>query len=419
MDNQPQIVILGGGFAGVGAAQKLGKSKARITLVDKHDYHTFQPMLYQLATDLIAAEEVGHPLRDIFHRQPNLRFHQAEVTDIDLAKRQVHFREHAPISYDYLVLATGAKVNYFGVKGAEEHAFPMYTLPDAIRLKQHVLERWEAADKDSSLIEDGALDVVVVGAGPTGVETAGAIIDLYRTNFDKDFPGVAVEKARVVVVDFALAVLGMFKKDIQTYTKKALEKRGVEVWLGDGVVDIAPTRVTLQSGKTIKAHTAVWSAGLRGNPLVHSLGVPLEKGGRIPVAPDLRVPGHPEVFAVGDSAWITDTKTQEVLPQLGSVALQSGEQAGKNIARLLSGEETEPFNYVDKGTMATIGRGAAVVQMPSGKTIKGKTAVLAWGFVHLALLSGGDSRTKTLVDWGWAAFTHKRTDRINVDISEE
>ena len=251
------------------------------------------------------------------------------------------------------------------------------------------------------------------------MESAGAIIELYRGNFIKDYPNLPAQDARVILVEFGPAVLGMFKKDIQTYTKTALEKRGVEVWLGDGVVDITPTRVTLKSGKVLNAHTVVWGGGLLGNPLVHSLGISLQKGDRIPVKADLSIEGHPEVFGVGDIAWITDTKTNEVLAQLGSVALQSGELAGENIARRLSGKETEPFKYFDKGMMATIGRGAAVLQMPKGKTMKGKTAALAWGSVHLALLTGGDSRTKTMVDWGWAAFTHKRTERISVDISEK
>jgi NADH dehydrogenase len=317
------------------------------------------------------------------------------------------------------MLGLGAKVNFFGVKGAEENAFPLYTLPDALRLKQHILERWEAADKDPSIIADGALNTVVVGGGPTGVESAGAIIELYRGNFVQDYPNLPAQDARVILVEFGQAVLGMFKKDIQTYTKAALEKRGVEVWFGDGVVEITPTRVTIKSGKVLNAHTVVWGGGLLGNPLVHSLGIPLQKGERIPVAADLSIEGHPEVFAVGDIAWITDTKTDQVLSQLGSVALQSGELAGENIAHRISGKETQPFKYFDKGMMATIGRGAAVLQMPKGKTMKGKTAALAWGSVHLALLTGGDSRTKTMVDWGWAAFTRKRTERVSIDISEK
>lgn len=419
MSDKPQVLILGAGFAGLGAAEKLAKSEADVTLIDMHNYHTFQPMLYQVATDLIGTEEVGHPLRDVFRGQPNLRLHTDAVTGIDLANRQVQFQEIAPINYDYLVLALGARVNFFGVKGAKEHAFPLYTLPDALRLKLHILERWEAADKNPDIIEDGALDVVVVGGGPTGVESAGAIIELYRGNFIKDYPHLPAQNARVILVEFAPKLLGMFKKDIQTYTKSALEKRGVEVWLGDGVIEVTQTRVTMKSGKVINAHTLVWGAGLQGNPLVHALGIPLQKGERVPVGPDLSIEGHPEVFVVGDIAWITDTKTNQVLPQLGSVALQSGELAGENIAHRISGGETKPFSYFDKGIMATIGRGAAVMQMPSGKTMKGKMAALAWGTVHLALLTGGDSRTKTMIDWGWAGFTRKRTERISVNVSEK
>jgi NADH dehydrogenase len=211
----------------------------------------------------------------------------------------------------------------------------------------------------------------------------------------------------------------MFKKDIRTYTKKALESFGVDVQLGKLVSSVEPTRVTLESGEVIPAHTLVWGAGLQANPIVSSLGVELEKGNRVPVGPDLSVAGHPEVCAVGDLALITDAKTKKVLPQLGSVALQSGERAGENIARLLEGKEVEPFKYFDKGTMATIGRGAAVVQMPHGRTIKGKTATLAWGTVHLALLSTGEDRAKAMVDWTWAGFAHKRPGRITVRTDEK
>jgi NADH dehydrogenase len=347
-----------------------------------------------------------------------MTIHKTSVTGIDLTNRQVQLEEMAPLTYDYLVLALGATVNFFGVKGAEQFAFPLYTLPDAIRLKNHILQKWEATDKDPALVDDGALNVVVVGGGPTGVESAGAIIELYRGNFVKDYPNLPAKDARVILVEFAPALLGMFKKDIQTYTKDTLQKRGVEVRLGDGVVEITPDRVTLKSGEVLKAHTLVWGAGLQANPLVHTLGVDLEKGSRVPVGPDLSLAGHPEVFVSGDAAWITDTKTNQVLPQLGSVALQSGEHAGENIARRLQGKETEPFRYFDKGTMATIGRGAAVLQMPGGHTMKGKMASLAWGTVHLALLTGGDSRAKTMVDWGWAAVTRKRTNRISVSASD-
>ena len=320
----------------------------------------------------------------------------------------------APLEYDYLVLGLGARVNFFGTEGAAEHAFPMYTLADAVRLKEHVLRRWEAADKDPALVADGALNVVVVGGGPTGVESAGALAELYTSDFAADYPNMPREQARVTLVEGGPALLTMFKKDIQTYTRKALETRGVDIVLGEIVESVSPTRVTLKSGTVLNAHTLVWGAGLQASAIADDLGLELEKGNRVVAGPDLSIDGHPEVFAVGDIAWITDTKTKRVLPQLGSVALQAGEQAGANIARRIAGKETEPFVYHDKGTMATIGRGAAVVQFHKGRTLKGKAASLAWGTVHLALLSTGEDRAKAMVEWTWAGFTHERPGRITV-----
>src|SRR4051812_14995900 len=284
---RPRVLILGGGFAGIGAARSLKDADADVVVVDAHDYHTFQPLLYQLATDLLATAAVGHPLRDLFHDQPNARVHQATVTGIDLDAREVSFAEMAPIAYDHLVLALGAEVNFFGTQGAPEHAFPMYTLADATDLKRHVLERWQAADRDPALIEDGALDVVVVGGGPTGVETAGAMIELYRGVFAKDYPDVDEAQARVTLVEAGPVLLGMFKPDIQAYTKKALETRGVEVRLGEAVSSVEPTRVTLRSGEVLKAHTLVWGAGLNASPLAGSLGLELQHGNRVAVEPDL------------------------------------------------------------------------------------------------------------------------------------
>jgi NADH dehydrogenase len=325
----------------------------------------------------------------------------------------------APLPYDYLVLAVGAHVEFFGVDGAEEHAFPMYTLADAVRLKDHLLERWEAADKDPALVDDGALNVVIVGGGPTGIESAGAMAELYRSNFAQDYPGIAQEKARIILVEAGPALMAMFKSDIRSYTQRALEKRGVEVLLGEVVASVEPTRIALKSGTVLDAHTLVWGAGLRASPLVESLGLELQHGHRLPVEPDLSVAGHPEVFAVGDLAWITDADGKTVLPQLGSVALQAGERAGANIARRVAGKDTEPFAYQDKGTMATIGRGSAVIQTHGGRTIKGKSAALAWGAVHLALLSTGEDRAKALVDWTWAGFTHDRPGRITVRTDQD
>ncbi|HVG97104.1 MAG TPA: NAD(P)/FAD-dependent oxidoreductase [Chloroflexota bacterium] len=415
---RPRVVILGGGFGGVGAARQLKKADADVVLLDEHDYHTFQPLLYQVATGLLDGSTVGHPLRDLFHDQGNVTVHQAKVTGIDLAGRQVQCADMAPLSYDYLVLALGARVNFFGVEGAAEHAFPLYTLADAERLKAHILHQWEQADRDRSLVDDGALNVVVVGGGPTGVESAGALAELYRGNFAADYPQLPEEQAKITLVEAGPALFSMFKPELRAYTKKALEKRGVEVLLGEVVASVTPTRVTFKSGRVLRAHTLVWGAGLQAHPITQTLGLPLEKGYRVGVEADLGVAGHEGVFASGDIAWITDTKTKQVLPQLGSVALQSGEHAGENIARRIAGRPTEPFAYVDKGTMATIGRGAGVVQLPRGRTMKGKAASLAWGAVHLALLSTGEDRAKSIVNWTWAGFTHERAGRMTVATDE-
>jgi NADH:ubiquinone reductase (H+-translocating) len=417
-NERPRVVILGGGFAGIGAAQKLKKASAEVVLVDHHDYHTFQPLLYQLATGLLETTGVGHSIRDLVHDQDNTTVRKTPIDAIDLDARKVELEGLDPLTYDYLVLALGAQVNFFGTDGAPEHAFPMYTLADAVRLKEHVLAKWEAADKDPSLVDDGALNVVVVGGGPTGVETAGAMAELYRGDFARDYPNVPQDQARITLVEAGPEVFAMFKPDIREYTVKALEKRTVEVKTGNIVSSVAPTRVTLKSGEELKAHTLVWGAGLQGNALVQSLGLELQRGNRIGVGPDLTVPGRPEVFAIGDIAAITDAKTEQVLPQLGSVALQSGEHAGETIAKRIAGKETKPFKYRDKGTMATIGRGAAVVQMLGGRTMKGRTAQVAWGTVHLALLPTNEDRAKAVVDWAGAGLTHQRTGRITVSAEQ-
>jgi NADH dehydrogenase len=246
------------------------------------------------------------------------------------------------------------------------------------------------------------------------VETAGAVAELYRAVFSKDYPSLPQEQARVVLVEAGPELFAMFKPRLRRYAAKALTERTVEVRTGDRVASVSPTRVNLTSGDELKAHTLVWGAGLQGNELVRSLGLELDRGNRIPVGPDLAIPGHPEVYALGDIAAITDAKTQQVLPQLGSVALQSGEHAGGEIARRIAGKEARPFRYRDKGTMAVIGRGAAVVQMLGGSTMTGRKAQTAWAAVHLALLPTNEDRAKAVVDWAGATISHQRVGRITV-----
>jgi NADH dehydrogenase len=415
---RPRVLVLGGGFAGIGATRGLKGAGVDVVLVDRHDYHTFQPLLYQLATGLLETTAVGHSLRDLVKDQDNATIHKAPVAGIDLQAKEVRFEDLGPVTYDFLVLALGAEVAFFGTEGAAEHAFPMYTLPDAVRLKNHVLERWEAADKDPGLVDDGALNVVVVGGGPTGVETAGAVAELYRTNFDRDYPSVPQEKVRVVLVEAGDEIFAMFKPKLREYARDALAQRTVEVVTGARVQSVSPTRVMLASGDVIPAHTLVWGAGLQGNALVQSLGIELQRGNRIAVGPDLELPGYPGVFVVGDVAAITDSKTEQVLPQLGSVALQSGEHAGEIISRRVAGKSEKPFAYRDKGTMAAIGRHAAVVQMLGGRTLKGHKAQFAWRTVHLALLPTNEDRAKAIVDWAGSELTHQRVGRISVDEGE-
>jgi NADH dehydrogenase len=410
----PHVVVLGAGFAGMGVVKELAKAGVRVTIIDRNNYHTFQPLLYQVATDVLAASEVGFPVRQVLHGHPDWAFHKTAVTGIDLARKQVALDGMAPIGYDYLVIALGAVVNFFGTKGAAEHARPLYTMHDAARLKAHILGKFEEADRNPALIDDGVLTFCVVGGGATGVEVAGALAELVRMEMEDDYPNVAVKRAEVHLYEMGPQLLGAFTPKLEAYTRTALEKRGVRVHTGEGVVEIEPTRVHLKSGGVVKAHTLVWGAGLQANPLVGSLGVELVKG-RVPVNPDLRLASHPEVFVVGDLAIFTDARTSRPLPQLGSVAKQAGTRAGQNIARLVRGQPTQPFIYRDKGTMGAIGRGAAVVEMPFGLTVTGYVAWWMWLAVHLVLLSGGEAKVLTVLDWLWSMRFRKRGKRIVVE----
>jgi NADH dehydrogenase len=412
MPGQPHVVILGAGFGGVGALKKLRDADVRITLISNHDYHTFQPLLYQVATAELAPTEVAFPVRDLLHHHANVTFHKATVKNIDLGKKQVTAEGIAPLEYDYLVLGLGAVVNYFNTPGADKHALPLYTMNDAVRLKDHLLKTFEAVDKDPALIDDGALTAGIVGGGPTGVELAGALVELMRWNLKADYPNLAVDRARLILYESSPQLLGAFKPKLQAYARKELEARGVEVQVGTGVTEVGPRTIRLSNGQTIRAHTLIWAGGLKANPVVKSLGIATVHGDRIPVGPDLQVKGHPGVFAIGDIAAMTDGKTGKVLPGLGAVALQAGRHVGETIRRLVRGHQPEPFQYLDKGTMAQVGRGAAVVELPWGGTLTGHVAWLAWLGVHLALLNGAEEKVSTFVDWGWNLLTHHREKRI-------
>ena len=410
MSTKPRVVIVGAGFGGLEVAEHLAHVPVEVTLIDRNNYHTFQPLLYQVATSLLNAEDVGVPVRSMFRHQNNVTFRMATVTGVDVAGHSIHLEDGNQIAYDYLVLAGGATVNYFNTPGAAEHAFPLYTLLDAGKLRNHVLDRFEAADGNPSLIEDGELTFVIVGAGPTGVETAGALADLFYNLLPRDYHQLATEKARIIVVEMAKEVLSPFKENLRAYAKEELEQRRVEVRLGQAVGEVGANFVRLKSGEKIKAHTLIWAAGVRANPLADVSGLPQGRGGRIKLNPDLSVPDHPEIFVVGDMGEVASGG--HVLPQLGSVAMQSGQHVGKQIACRIHGEPTHPFKYWDKGFMATIGRGAAVVEFPNKSTLHGPLAYFAWLGVHLTLLSGVRNRIEVLWNWSWSAITHDRAARI-------
>ncbi len=395
----PHVVVLGAGFAGVGALQQLQKAPVRVTLVDRQDCHTFQPLLYQLATNQLEQEHITTPLESLLAGREGFASCQGEVTGVDLDARRVILKGLDSLSYDYLLIALGALVNFYGTRGAEEHALPLYTLRDAERLRARIVSCLRTAAGEGDAVEDGVLRFCVIGGGATGVEVAGAMAELLPKELERSPTAPLDARPEVHVFEMAPELLTSFDPKLRRYAKHALQRRGVRVHLGDAVEEVGPDRIHLRSGVSLATRTVVWAAGLKGHPLAKLLGATLESG-RPATEPDLSLTGHPEVFLAGDMFMVRDSKTGDGLPQLGSVAQQSGQRAGKNIARLVAGKSTEAFEYKDKGTMAIIGTGDAIVQLRSGRTLTRRPAWLAWKGVHLMLLAGGEQKARTLLEWG-------------------
>ncbi len=421
VSTRPQVVVIGAGFGGLATAKELAGSDVDVTVVDQHNFHTFQPLLYQVATAGLNAADVAYAVRGIFQRQSNVRFRQATATGVDWERRRLAATspDGAALSlpFDHLVIGAGATANFFGIEGAAEHAHPLYSLTDAIELRNHVLGRFEAADAQPSLIDDGALTFVIVGGGPTGVEVAGALAELFGAVLRRDFPALDIGKARVLLVEMADHVLTPFSAPSQRHALETLASRGVEVRLSEAVVKVDDTRVTLRSGEVLAAHTLVWAAGVKANPLAAVLGVETGRGGRIVVDPDLSIPGREGAYAIGDVALIDDPR-DGVLPQLAQVAIQSGKHAARQIDARLAGREPTFFRYRDKGTMATIGRRAAVAELPIGLRLKGTPAWAAWLGLHLVYLMGFRNRLSVMLNWAWNYFTWDRGPRLIVPTSE-
>ena len=416
-DGSPRVVVVGGGFAGLAAVKTLSKIKppVRTILLEQHNYHLFQPLLYQLATGVVQPADIAHPVRGILRRYRRASVRMATVSGVDFEGREVLTDEGGRFGYDYLILAAGATTNTFGIPGVEEHSFPLKTMPDALRLRAHLLRQFELADNNPAEIARGALTVVVVGGGPTGVEMAGALHELFKHVLVHDFPDLDVDQARVVLLEATDHLLAPFHPSSRKHALDILRRRGVEVRLGQAMERATPDEVVLKDGTVVPTRTLIWGAGVKANPLADVLGLEQTRGGRILVGEDLTVPGRPEVFVVGDLAGAGDGKGG-LLPQVAHPAIQQARHAGLQIEKTLQGTAREPFAYKDKGIMATIGRNAAVTELPNGAKFKGVLAWYMWLVLHLAYIIGFRSRVAVLVNWIWSYLTYDRHARIIVAV---
>lgn len=413
-DRRPHVVIVGGGFGGLTCAQALARADVRITLVDRTNHHLFQPLLYQVATAGLSPAEIAAPIRAVLSEQKNVTVLLDQVSRVDLSAKKLHVREQV-IDYDYLVLAVGAVNNYFGKDAWAEHAPGMKSLDEAVELRRRILVAFEEAERESDeKRKEALLTMVVIGGGPTGVEMAGALADLSRTVLAKDFRRIDPSKARVLLVEGSERVLGGFPQHLSESAEAQLKELGVELVLAQRVTRIDASGVTLRPSaggeeKLVPSRTVVWAAGVKAAAITSTLGVALDKGGRVIVEPDCSVPEHPSAFVVGDCAhWAHDGAP---LPGLSPVAIQMARCVAENIERAIDGLPGKRFRYTDKGMMATIGRSRAVAK--SGPMeLTGFTAWLAWIFVHLWFLVGFRNRFVVFFNWAYSYLVYARGARI-------
>jgi NADH dehydrogenase len=414
------VVIVGAGFAGLNCARKLAAHpEVRITLIDKHNFTQFQPLLYQVAAGVLAPSNVSFSLRNILIRHANIEVKMAEIVSIDLNTRTAVTVQGQTYQGDYMVLAAGSQANFFDTPGADKNSYPLYSLHDAELLRSRIIAVLESADRDPSLIAKGALNFVIVGGGPTGAEMAGTLGDLLHRALKDEYPNLPLSEARIFLIDLGHAVLSTFSPKAQAYATKMLEERGVEIRLNTAVKEVASGHVVLADGTKISTHTVIWAGGLGASPLSNNIGAQPGKGGRINVQPDLTVQGFPGVYALGDFANISGDDSK-ALPQLASVAEQSGKWCAKNIAADIVGEPGKPFDYFDKGIMAMIGRNAAVAEIGEHRhEVQGAIAFAAWIGVHAALLCTTRAKIEAFVEWAWDYFGKIKGDQVLDRFSQE
>ena len=410
MSSRPQIVIVGGGFAGLEAAKRLRRADADVTIIDRHNHHVFQPLLYQVATAALSPGDIASPIRWILRRQSNLRVLLATVTSIDAPGKMLTLDDGSTVKFDYLILAAGATHSYFGHDDWAAHAPGLKTLDDALVMRRRMLLAFEEAEREQEAVRRRhLLTFVLIGGGPTGVELAGALAEIARHTLREEFDRIAPESARIILIEAGPTILSGFPEGLRESARRALRKLGVEVWENAEVTAVNQESVVV-AGKNVPAHTILWAAGVAGSPLAQTLGVPLDRVGRVVVNEDLSVPEHPDLFVAGDLAGFTHQDDTQ-LPGVAQVAKQQGKHAARNILRRLAAERTLPFRYRDPGNMATIGRAHALADF-GWVRFAGFTGWVLWLFVHIIFLVGFRNRLSVLLKWATSYLSYQRSVRL-------
>jgi NADH:ubiquinone reductase (H+-translocating) len=407
----PHVVIIGAGFGGLSATEELSKEGFRVTLLDRFPYNTFQPLLYQVATGGLNPGDVTYSLRYFAARHEGVRFRVAEVVGIDHDQQEVICGDGVRVGFDYLIIGTGITTNHFGIPGAAEYTMSMYTRAEALKVRDTIFGSLEIIAGQSDPNTAG-FTTVIVGGGPTGVEMAGQLAELKTQMVPLTYPELNPARLHVVLVEMTDHLLTPFDDSLRKYTLQELIKRGVDVRLNTAITEVEPDRVDFKDGSSMPVDLVIWAAGVSGDPRVREWGLPIGRAGRIEINRDTRVMGEERIFAIGDASVIVDNP----LPQLGQPAIQMGKFAARQIARLHRGLDTQDFSYHDKGIMATIGRGDAVLQMPIGLKMKGVRAWAGWIVLHIAYLLGGRNRLQTLINLGARYFGPRRSNAIVGDV---
>lgn len=407
----PRILIIGGGFGGIELTKKLKDKEVDVVMIDRHNYHTFQPLLYQVATGGLEPDSIAFPLRKIFKDQKNFKFRVAEAEEISPQNNTVH-TSIGDFTYDYLVLATGSETNFFGQKEVEHNSMPMKSIPEALNLRSLILQNFEEAVTETNpQKQDALMNFVVVGAGPTGVETAGALAELKAHVLPKDYPELDISKMDIYLVEGLGKVLPPMSDEASSKSKDFLEKMGVHVLLNTMVESYDGQSIKFKGGKEIVTQSVIWSAGVKGAIVPGLDAAEVVRGGRFKVDEINRVAGYNNIFAIGDLAHLENEKFPKGHPGVAQVAIQQGKQLGDNFLNIINGQPTKPFSYFDKGSMATIGRNKAVVDLSFWK-FQGFFAWLTWMFIHLLFLVGFRNKVVTFINWVINYFSYDRGNRL-------